>query len=404
MKTTFTRRILLILLALITLFTFKPLAVSATNSKVDLLTLAKLKQFILGIRDLSGEEIIEVDVNNDNQINIFDVIITKQILLYGSEEEQTVEQQLKEFNLSSILSQLTLKQESLTDLDDYYEYSDIYTFSYKNIPYCFRLLYTEKPEITSKSLILEPTKIKGIHVWKYEGTEDTSKFLDPTKTIDLAPDKTSFEDGDNIVEYDLKPVSGIDKTMVEEVVKIVSGAKNLDKYTRAYCIQRFDFNKDEVIDLNDLKIITSYYLSNPGNFTINSRGAKMLTPVFKQQMITVHDFGINEWIWTDSTEIIPYSLVLPYSSFTSPHTLFQVLPSSYYSLLHDNYSNNIEDEFNFLIWRPSIKGYDTDGSIKWFGINDASTKWKYYPSVILPLQNGKVCQSLLLEENFPYIK
>lgn len=232
--------------------------------------------------------------------------------------------------------------------------------------------YAYSLEGTAESLVVKPSKVTAVHIWKYEGSEQPFNL-----TLPEAPAQFIFRD--KSYEYELKEYSKINYSEIIAVAKYVSGVKKqLD--SAAFTVAMHDYNLSQTLDEEDLRIMIQAWTFNPAHF-ISSANEELAWRYLNVMNRLEH----NNVVLHNSTDLVPYSYLIPCIDMNSSYKgacwicPVQVIPANEVNqLISDGQQEWIkatDSKRDFVVYRPSTFG-KIDGST-WVSVSLQMEHWLF---------------------------
>ena len=212
---------------------------------------------------------------------------------------------------------------SSTDYEIVGQYSDDFDFEWDyecafsaelsggTAKYNYSILYesTEEDVDTMQNLLLDPSKISGLHIRKYDKDGDgelkLNDFIELYKEVTLPAE--GFEYDGAYYKYNIKRRSTINAADIETVAKILA---HIIKPEGGSYVTYYDYNFNGKIDLHDLVLMNQFYSQNPCNFVLDF-GAEIQPDEFLTLLESADSFGVENFIikWTN-WELEPYMILM----------------------------------------------------------------------------------------------
>ena len=383
--------------------------ISEKNYTIE--TVTQLQQFLLGQTSGISEDF---DINSDRIINSADLSLMKQYVLYDvdsnetvtstttsspnesqtttNETETTKEEALEtlgpiptmpRYGMEYLENSLDLTKKTTITIPNYnsdlHEVKDgAFLFENNNVTYAYSLLCDEQPSELN-DLFSNVTKIKGIHVWKYDGDEQAVSIYDEL------PDTTglTFQVSDPRYEglnfkYKLIEYASLNYGYVVSASELVDAT---DEVTFSD-ISFYDYNLNGKIDSDDVTIMTKYAVAQPFNLFDD-----LNRDTFNRYFNKMSDYGHTHMVFlrTDSKDPVPYAFNIPSADVIFDPTEsaadrngleyadvpVQILPNSYAEQLakYPEITKLSDKTADYYAWFPQEK--------KWAKVANESKIWHF---------------------------
>ena len=277
--------------------------------------------------------------------------------------------------INSVCTELSPTDASIplyTESDLFETKQGIFLTEINGIKYAYTLL-SDDSSLTTGDLIFNINLVKGIHVWKYNGTsEPQSQTLPNTSGLKFnTKDPDHISQGITQMSYSLKNYDKLFYSDIRGIARILLGfVKEYDDD-----IKCFDYNLNNTIDIDDFKTAISLwtsYIYNP--FWGYNEEAFMMyfdsMADFNHENVILHT--------TRNTTPVPYAINIPTgdflenfegSTFLCP---VLILPADeYYDIFLANYKHD---------------KYCNDDDYEYIAVDLASSKWEW-ATVASPSEN-----------------
>lgn len=296
--------------------------------------------------------------------------------------------------------------EVIGEYTDDFEFEWDYELAFANDTnsYNYSILYefTDEDVDTFSNLLLQPEKISGVHIRKYDlngdGNLTLSDFIGLYKEVECPPEGFVWDGSE--YAYTLVNKSQITKNDITVVAKILA---NIIKPEGGSYAAHYDYNFSGDIDLYDLILMNQYYSQNPCNFLLDNAGNEIQPEELQKLLESADAFGLENFIITWTGVIIPYMITdvdgqYYYERDAYPSHPMQVIPRSDTSL--DGYEEYLREDDqgqDWSLWRWEQEGDNFD-DLLWITLSDNDLNGCYTCQsgfVIIPLdENGNKVGSL----------
>ena len=360
------------------------------NAEDSIDSIKNYKEYLLS--SSNGEDSNLDDLTGDNKISVFDLVVLKRNLLNTTTETTasdtiiTTETTTSEITtnvtetitetitsvtsttttettpvisdktqLQIVLEEIAINAE-IPEVDPQLEneLNNIFSFSYEGRYFYYTLLSKDSTDSIS-DIIVDPTKVKNLHVWEVINPENSEDFLACNYSSSL-PDTTdrTFIYRNIEREYDLIPFKDISWSDIKSINKLISGISkwyDIDWYMISY----YDYNLDGLLTKDDLSILMENYMSKPQNL-----GYANSSYVYKAIQ---NNIKMSEYVLTfGDLSYSNFELLIPTQAFINTNkeilnsvSLFQTFSISHFEEFSEKYGTfmTVTDisDYDFIIAR-----------------------------------------------------
>lgn len=270
---------------------------------------------------------------------------------------------------------------------DLYEDTDhVFIFECDGQRYAYTLLSQTDKNYSAGDIFDNITRIEGIHIWKYDGKVAAVSITDPL------PDTTGLKfktrDHGNIMQgrtemnYNLVAYNKLAFTNLTSIANSIAKGRISDTD-----IQKYDYNLDGELTIEDLSWAIKYFTSKPKNFfwrhEDDAFGIFLDSLSYMPDNLVMHATQFVEPV-VAYTYAVPTGLLDPNFEGFSPGHVVQILPVDCYDEVKDLrlspfYSDgNIEDA-DYIASFPN--GLNLTGDYAFIDLDSEESNWIFRAGV-----------------------